>query len=103
MSPGMWHSSASSDWLCCAAAERPAPPAIVMVSGSVAVPPNMYLSLAAWFTIWSMATQTKSMNIRSTTGRSPVTAAPMPRPTMACSLMGVSTTRSGPNSFWRPA
>ena len=57
----------------------------------------MYFILAAWFTIWSMATQMKSMNIRSTIGRSPVTAAPMPSPTIACSLIGVSTTRRSPN------
>jgi hypothetical protein len=69
----------------------------------VALPPNMYLSLAAWFTIWSIATQMKSMNIRSTIGRSPVTAAPMPRPMMACSLIGVSTTRRSPNSLLEAA
>ena len=36
----------------------------------------------------------KSMNMMSTIGRSPVTAAPTPRPMIACSLIGVSTTRS---------
>ena len=44
----------------------------------------------------------KSMNIRSTIGRSPVTAAPMPSPMIACSLIGVSTTRSSPNFFCSP-
>ena len=39
------------------------------------------------------------MNIRSTIGRRPVTAAPMPRPMIACSLIGVSTTRRSPNSL----
>ncbi len=100
--PGMWHSTASSDWLCCAAADRPAPAAVVIVSGSLAPPPNMYFSLAAWLTIWSSATQMKSMNIRSTIGRSPVTAAPTPRPMIACSLIGVSTTRSAPNVACSP-
>ncbi len=33
----------------------------------------------------------------STTGRSPVMAAPMAEPTITSSAMGVSTTRSGPN------
>ena len=98
----MWHSNASSDWLCWAAADSPAPPVVVMVSGIVAVPPNMYFSLAAWFTIWSIATRMKSMNIRSTIGRRPVTAAPMPSPTMACSAIGVSKQRSTPNFFCRP-
>ena len=32
----------------------------------------MYFNFAAWLTIWSIATQMKSMNIRSTIGRSPV-------------------------------
>ena len=76
--PGMWHRIASRLWLCWAAADRPPPPAVVMVSGTVAEPPNMYLIFAAWFTIWSMATQMKSMNIRSTIGRRPVTASPTP-------------------------
>ncbi len=43
------------------------------------------------------------MNIRSTMGRSPVSAAPMPRPMIACSLIGVSTARRSPNSAWMPS
>ena len=39
----------------------------------------------------------------SATGRIPVMAAPMAAPTIACSLMGVSQTRSGPNSANSPA
>ena len=38
----------------------------------------------------------------SATGRIPVIAAPMAAPTIACSEMGVSHTRSGPNSSNRP-
>ena len=53
----MWQSIASRLWLCWAAADRPAPPAVVIVSGSLASPPNMYFSFAAWLTIWSAATQ----------------------------------------------
>ena len=103
LSPGRGHSRASRLWLCWAPAESPAPPMVVMVSGRVALPPNMYLSLAAWLAIWSMDTSTKSMNIRSTTGRSPTTAAPMPRPMIACSEIGVSTMRRSPKSSTRPS
>ena len=39
----------------------------------------------------------------SATGRMPVIAAPMAAPTIACSEIGVSQTRSGPNSANRPA
>ncbi len=38
----------------------------------------------------------------SATGRIPVMAAPIAAPTMACSDMGVSHTRSGPNSLCSP-
>ncbi len=39
----------------------------------------------------------------STTGRVPVIAAPIAAPTTACSEIGVSHTRSGPNSLSSPA
>src|SRR6056297_1512434 len=44
----------------------------------------------------------KSPNIRSTTGRRPVIAAPTPMPVKPGSEMGVSMTRSVPNSSTRP-
>ena len=44
----------------------------------------------------------KSTNINSATGRRPVAAAPAAAPMNALSLMGVSSTRSGPNSGCRP-
>src|SRR5690242_14415312 len=44
----------------------------------------------------------KSPNMMSTTGRMPVMAAPTPRPVKPASEMGVSTTRSLPNSSTRP-
>ncbi len=50
-----------------------------------------------------MHTQRKSANIISTTGLSPVRAEPRAVPAMAVSLMGVSFTRLGPNSFRSPA
>jgi hypothetical protein len=59
--------------------------------------------LAAFWTIWSKATSEKLMVIISTTGRSPVMAAPMPQPTMASSAIGASTTRIGPNVSSRPS
>src|SRR3954451_1808111 len=49
-----------------------------------------------------MTSVKKSPNIRSTTGRSPVIAAPTPRPVNPGSEMGVSTTRCVPNSSTRP-
>ena len=43
-----------------------------------------------------MAMPMKSLYMNSAMGRLPVRAAPMPRPAMAASAMGVSTMRSGP-------
>src|SRR2546427_2926329 len=50
-----------------------------------------------------MTSVRKSPNMMSTTGRSPVMAAPTPSPVMPGSEMGESSTRSGPNSSTRPA
>jgi hypothetical protein len=58
--------------------------------------------LAAEFTIWSSASRAKLNVIISTTGRSPVMAAPIPTPVKPDSAIGVSTTRLGPKSFKRP-
>src|SRR5579864_146435 len=44
----------------------------------------------------------KSPNIMSTTGRKPVIAAPTPTPVKPASEIGVSTTRSAPNSSTKP-
>src|SRR5579859_7472407 len=44
----------------------------------------------------------KSPNMMSTTGRSPAIAAPTPIPVKPASEMGVSSTRSAPNSSTRP-
>ena len=44
----------------------------------------------------------KSPNMISTTGRRPVTALPKAAPASASSEIGVSNTRSGPNSSTRP-
>src|SRR5580704_5023047 len=49
-----------------------------------------------------MIRPTKSPNMMSTTGRSPVIAAPTPIPVKPASEIGVSSTRSGPNSCTNP-
>jgi hypothetical protein len=51
----------------------------------------------------SQVTAKKSLNMSSATGRRPVIAAPMTAPTIACSLIGVSRTRSGPNRSKSPS
>ncbi len=43
------------------------------------------------------------MNCISATGRIPIMAAPTAAPTMAVSAIGVSMTRSSPNSAMRPS
>ena len=49
-----------------------------------------------------MASVTKSMNMISTTGFRPLSAAPTAAPAMAFSLIGVSRTRIGPKRSSRP-
>ena len=51
----------------------------------------------------SQVTAKKSLNISSATGRRPVIAAPIAAPTIACSLIGVSTTRRGPKRSNSPS
>jgi hypothetical protein len=63
----------------------------------------MKCSLAAWLTMASMALTMKSENCISTTGRMPVMAAPMARPAITSSEMGVSRMRSSPNSASSPS
>jgi hypothetical protein len=57
--------------------------------------------LAAWLTIGSIARAVKSTYMISATGRMPVTAAPQASPAIASSEIGVSRTRSVPNSLIR--
>ena len=45
----------------------------------------------------------KSANCISATGRRPMSAAPVAPPTIAVSESGVSSTRHGPNSSWKPS
>jgi len=74
-----------------------------MVAGTVTWPPVMYRYLASWFAIWSKHTPAKSANISSATGLSPRIDAPIAAPMIACSEIGVSSTRSPPNSSISPA
>ena len=53
-------------------------------------------------TIWSNGQATKSANCSSAIGRSPIQAAPNAAPTKPSSEIGVSITRSPPNSSNRP-
>src|SRR5271166_1629536 len=59
--------------------------------------------MPAFSTTSSAAVKRKSANCSSTMGRSPVSAAPTPAPTSAFSEIGVSNTRSSPNSSLSPA
>ena len=88
---------------CCAAPRWPAPPCVRSTSGTVSWPPDMKCALAAALTSWSSASVMKSMNMISSTGRSPDCAAPIATPVIAASLIGVLITRSAPNSSARPA
>ena len=62
----------------------------------------MYLVLAISLATMSQQTARKSENIISAIGLKPVIAAPIAAPRIACSLIGVSRTRSGPNSSNSP-
>ena len=99
----MCANSASRLCECCAPRRTPPPPTIRITSGSFGVPPIMKRSFAAWFTIWSNATAEKSENCSSTTGRSPVSAAPIAQPTKPLSVSGVSRIRSAPNRSYSPS
>jgi hypothetical protein len=56
----------------------------------------MYQYLADWFTTLSIARKRKSPNMISSTGRSPLIAAPKAAPAIASSEIGVSNTRFSP-------
>ncbi len=100
--PGTAMAQFSTDWECWAPNRTPAPLAHRTTSGSVSCPSDMYLILAISLAIRSQQTAKKSLNMISAIGRRPVIAAPTAAPRMACSLIGVSRTRSGPNSSSSP-
>ena len=99
----MWANQASSDCECWAVSWFPAPFGVRMTSGQRTSPPNIAPIFAAWLITWSMAISRKLIVMISTTGRSPSIAAPIPAPTKPSSEIGVSRTRSSPNSSRRPA
>jgi hypothetical protein len=74
-----------------------------ITSGTDTWPANIACILAAWLTIWSMASRLKLIVMISTIGRMPSIAAPIAAPTNPPSQIGVSTTRVGPNSAKSPA
>ena len=77
--PGTWRNQASRLCACWAAEDRPVPPWVRIVTGTLAFPPNMYLTFAVWLAIWSMAMPAKSTYINSATGRIPNRAEPRAR------------------------
>ena len=101
-SPGTAMAQFSTDCECWAPNRTPAPLAQRTTSGRASWPSDMYLILAISLAIRSQQTAKKSLNMISAIGRRPVIAAPTAAPRMACSLIGVSRTRSGPNSSSRP-
>jgi hypothetical protein len=100
--PGTAIAQFSTDCECWAPKRSPAPLAQRTTSGSASWPSDMYLILAISLAIRSQQTAKKSLNMISAIGRRPVIAAPTAAPRMACSLIGVSRTRSGPNCSSKP-
>ena len=73
-----------------------------MTTGIVNWPPVMYLVFAISLATMSKQTARKSENMISAITGIPVIAAPMAAPRIACSDIGVSRIRVGPNSSRRP-
>ena len=101
-SPGTCRNHPSNECECVGPSWCPAPPGIRITIGHDTWPPNMYLTAAAWLTIWSIASSEKLTVMISTTGRSPAIAAPTPAPTIVFSEIGVSRTRFSPKSSSSP-
>jgi hypothetical protein len=100
--PGIAIAQFSTDCECCAPKREPAPLAVRITSGSVICPSVMYRALAISFATISQHTARKSENMISAMGFNPVMAAPMAAPKIACSEIGVSRMRRGPNSSNNP-
>ena len=96
--PGMCATMASRLLECCAPAPAPAPPWVRSTKGSVTWSPQTKGSTEAWFSSWSRQSGRKSTYMISATGFSPIIEAPTAMPAITCSEIGVSRTRSGPNS-----
>ena len=102
VSPGTDAYHPSKDCECVAPTEAPAPVTVRIISGMENCPPDIYRILAAWFTIWSIASRLKLMVISSTTGRRPTIAAPTPAPTITDSASGESLIRRFPYCSQKP-
>ncbi len=100
--PGTAIAQFSTDCECCAPKRRPPPLPDRITSGKLTCPAVMYELLAIWLATRSQQTAKKSANMISAIGRSPVIAAPMAAPRIACSEIGVSRTRSGPKRSSSP-
>ena len=101
--PGMAIAQLSTLCECCAPNRTPPPFAVRITSGSATCPFVMYRAFAIWFAIRSQHTAKKSLNMISAMGRRPFIAAPITAPMIACSEMGVSRTRRGPNRSSSPS
>ena len=100
--PGIIMHQFSTLWLCCAPKRDPPPLAVRMTIGIVNWPPVMYRLLAISLATRSKQTARKSENMISAITGIPVIAAPMAAPRIACSEIGVSRTRWGPNWSSKP-
>ena len=100
--PGTIMHQFSRLWLCCAPKRTPDPLAHRTTSGTASWPLLMYRVFAISFDNMSKHTGRKSENMISATTGTPVIAAPIAAPKMACSEIGVSRTRSRPNSSHSP-
>ena len=102
LSPGIIMHQFSTAWECWAPNRTPPPLAVRTTTGMVTWPPVMYRVLAISLARRSQQTARKSENMISAITGMPVIAAPIAAPRIACSEMGVSRTRPGPNSSMRP-
>ena len=101
--PGIAIIHVSTLWECWAPNRAPPPFAVRITIGSATCPFVMYRAFAIWFATMSQHTAKKSLNISSAIGRRPFIAAPIAAPMIACSLIGVSRTRSGPKRSKSPS
>ncbi len=99
--PGMWANELSGFCEWNGPPEKP-PPEGRRTTIGIGVPARK-CCFAATVVRWSQPHETKSENCISATGRMPIRAAPVAPARMAVSESGVSSTRQGPNSSWKPS
>ncbi len=87
------HETGICEWM--APKRPPAPTTERITSGTLCVPPVRNQYFVAWLIRLSIESARKSPNMISSTGRSPVIAAPYAAPVIASSEIGVSNTRAG--------